>query len=219
MRVHTREVVVAVLCLCAASLTGAAGAAGEGCKLQLLTDLHVGSAPGGAVLVPVAVNGKDAWMALGLHSGISMIREQALERLQLPPKTITLAARTGSRVRSTDSPIIAGKETLQRYVRLDNLRVGQVTFTAFEAVVGLPEERPLPDYQGLPVVGSIGSAAFSKLDLELYLAAERLRIFNPSDCKDPPVYWGLEFTAVPFKYDVTHTMIFKRSSVASRGLL
>jgi hypothetical protein len=173
-----------------------ARAAAPECKLQLAADLEVERNPRGGVLVPVLIDGRAAWMVLGLDSGTSAIDPDAMERLGLHAKRITVNPTLGSRVRSGNSPFISNEKKLEQFTKIDSVRVGSINFGGFEALVSGPGGDGVREYRGMPVVGMLGAGALRKFDVELDLARAKLRIFKATECKDPPVYWGLEFTDV-----------------------
>lgn len=219
-----RLVAAVVFCLCFGLASPAAHAAAP-CQLALIADLHVTFGPPGSVLLPVRVRGKDAWMILGMSSGISGIFPRAVQVLGLEPQTLKRAAGTGSHVRKDADLIKSGRKDLNLYVKFDDLMLGDIRLDGFEAIVTNDGPPILPMFQGRPLIGRIGSGLFRQFDTELDLGHEAVRLFRANTCDAPPVYWAPEFTTLESRFDVAGTLTFTmdldgqkiRTSLATEG--
>lgn len=204
-RSHTLALLLSIAALpCAAVPSRAA----EPCKMSMVGDLKVVLGPNGGVLLPVAINGQDVWMILGLDNGISDVFPQTVDTYGLMPHRLMESKGTGSHLREQTERIKAGKQALNNYVKVDSLRIGQVDLAGFEALIGQGPPGPQPRYLGKPVIGRLGSSLAKLFDLEINLAENNVRLFKADACKEPPVYWAKEYTAVPAKFDVSGTLTF-----------
>lgn len=203
-----RNLLLALVCLAVAPASLGAAAKPQGrCPLSMVADLAVEVGPGGAVLLPVKIDGQDRRMFLNLRSGFSRIFEDALEVTGAKAETLMHQAETGSRVNTREQAIRSGGEVRNRYVALDGLQIGNANYGRFEALIG---DTPMPVVRegASPIVGAIGSNAFINLDIELNLSENKVRLFKATECKDPPVYWDAVVTSVPSSYDKAGTLAF-----------
>jgi hypothetical protein len=203
-RPHSLFLLLAVACSSIALPLHAA----EPCKLSMIGDLKVAIGPAGGVLIPVSIDGQDAWMVLGLHNGLSDVVPQTVAAYHLAPHKLMENKGTGSHLREQSERIKSGKQAINNFVRIDSLRIGQLDLTGFEALIGQGPPGPMPRYLGKPVIGRLGSSLAKLFDVELNLAENNVRLFKAQGCKEAPVYWAKEFTAVPMHFDVSGTMIF-----------
>jgi hypothetical protein len=190
----TRKVLAAILVAVVASafLPAKAGAA---CELQQLSSVDVEITPNGGVLVPMQLNGRDVWMALNMSTGMAMISPAALVALGLKTAPVS----------GPDAFFNGAKVT--RQVKADSLRLGNADFTDWTLFV-LPVQRPLQGYKGRPVVGTMSSRFMSVVDLELDLAAHKMKLFKQASCKGGQVYWGGEVTTVKLYLDAGGLLFF-----------
>jgi hypothetical protein len=199
------------ICLALMSLfcaTAPAAFAAEDCKLGLIADLRVAFGPQGGTLLPVTVRGKDAWMILGLNSGISGVFPVAAQELGLEPLKLKRDAGTGSHLRKDADIIKSGRKDLNLYVKFDAFKLGQVDLAGFEAIIMADGPAILPVFQGRPIIGRIGSGLFRQFDVELDFGHDALRMFRANTCKSPPVYWASDYTVIPLVFDAAGTLTF-----------
>jgi len=152
-------------------------AAGAECKLERLASMDIEVNPNGGVLVPVQMNGRDAWMVLNMGSGMPMIGPAAVDAFRL--KTGPVAKESfinGNRV--------------QKQARADSLRVGNANFAGWTFLVVPGPARPLQGFKGRPLAGALTSAFFNAVDVELDIGARKLNLFKQASCKGAQVYWG-----------------------------
>lgn len=199
-----RPLLLALSCLALAPPVASAAAA-SGCQLVKVADVAVEVTPSGAVLVPVTIGGRELRMILDLRSGLSNLFPDALDAMDLKAATLvrkSVASRAGLR----EEALKNGRQVIDRYARVPGVVIGKAAFGKFEALVAggaMPSAR-----EGPPIVGLLASGALAHVDVELSLAERRLRLFKPTECKDPPVYWGAAFTSVRSSYDDTGTLSF-----------
>ncbi len=87
------------------------------CNQKLYTTLDIVMGEGGAVLVPVQVNGKEAWMGLFMGSGASMIFESAIAEFGLNPTRVDSGVRIS----------FAGKSVTTQ-VKINQLLLGRADY-------------------------------------------------------------------------------------------
>jgi hypothetical protein len=166
-------------------------------KLQQLASVEVEINDNGAVMLPVKVNGQDAWMILGMASGVPTAwRESALQ--------LGLKLRNQSDVEMT----VRGTKVTQKTV-VDSLVIGTANFTKWDLYVMPGGSGTAPTFRDRPVLGGLTSRFIGAVDLELNLAAKRVNLFKQTDrCKGRQVYWGGEVTEVDLYYDPTGLLVF-----------
>jgi predicted aspartyl protease len=118
---------------------------------------------------------RDFPFVLDTGAPVSAIRESVVEILQLPHRPIRLDAVSG----------VTGRPFQERVV-VPHVQLGA---TVVDDVSFLIEPRSHASDDG--PVGLIGADLFARFDLELDLAADRIRLLAPGSCRPP------EMTAVP----------------------
>jgi hypothetical protein len=157
----------------------ASHAARAACSLERLASVDIEINPNGGVLVPVQMNGRDAWMVLNMGSGMPMIGPAAVEAFHL--KTGPVAK---------ESLINGNRVKMQ--AKADSVRIGNADFAGWTLLVVPGPARPLQGYRGRPMAGAFTSAFFNAVDLELDVGARKLNLFKQASCKGAQVYWGGE---------------------------
>lgn len=178
------------------AIAGDAPSETSGCKLTQLASIALEISPTtGAILVPVTLDGTEAWMQLMTSAALSVVSEEAAEALNL------------KRVRVDSSRIKINGSELNRKVVLDSFMVGNVLYRNAELAVS-PMKQSLPIEMGRPVAGTLGINVFDKLDFELHLAEKKLSLYSQDHCPGNVVYWTKDYTEVPFTKDPLGTIIF-----------
>lgn len=207
-----RNTVAAIACMVAGiamnnSAMPAEPSAGN-CTLSLAADLEVRILPGGTVVVPARVAGQDVWLFLGSSSAFPMVYESATNLLGLERKAIMSRTELGSRTRRVESGLSSANGTLEQQTALPNFLLGRVSLGAWQAVVLPGADRELMQLDGHPVIGVLGTQIYKLVDVELDLANRRIRLFKATECQDPPVYWGGEYTVTKMLFDRVGAMHF-----------
>jgi hypothetical protein len=185
-------VVAATVLMMAMLLAGPARAA---CDLQRLASVDIEMNPAGGVLVPVQVNGRDAWMSLNMGSGMPMIGPAAVEAFHL---------KTGPAPK--DSFINGNRVQMQ--AKADSLRIGNADFAGWMLMVVPGPARPLQGFKGRPMAGAFTSVFFNAVDLELDIGARKLNLFKQASCKGAQVYWGGEASSANLYSDAGGLLYF-----------
>ncbi len=181
---------VATLALLAPSQAWAA------CQLTRYSTVELAYGPTGAVLVPVQVGGMDVWMALTMSTGMPMVSPAAVRQLGL--KTW----------RVEQDNLKADGLRIEEQTSFKSLRIGTADFADWTLYVHPGAERPLPMFQGRPMIGNISARFMNVVDLELDLANHRMNLFKQSTCGKEAVYWSKEFTAVKLYSDPSGLLLF-----------
>jgi hypothetical protein len=196
----------ALMCACARAATpmhvaNAAPDSAPGCHLTRLADLDLNIAPGGVVLVPVSVNGNDAWMWLATNYPFSFLTDQAANGFNLPRQAL-----------STQAQIKMGEKPVSETVVVDSLKIGNVEYR--KSILGIvPYQRTgAPQAPavlfGRAYVGVLGLDLLRNVDFELNLAARKLSIFSQDHCRGAVVYWTRNLTEVPLNSDQIGSLYF-----------
>ena len=179
--------------------SGSSLAAAPDCDLKIISSIDVEIDPGGGVLIPLQVNGQDAWMVLRMGAGVPTIFPASVAYLGLKPTGVH------------DMKFLVDDVRVDKKVTVAHIVIGKVDFTDWDMYV-LPERsgpagRP-PMYRGRPVLGNLTSRFMQVVDVELNLAEKKMNFFTSTRCQGRAVYWGGEFTAVPIYSDRSGLMAF-----------
>lgn len=174
-----------------------AAAAASSCKQTQYASLSAEITEDGAVVLPVGINGRSAYVFLDMSQGVPLIFKGAVDYLGLktvPQHDFEMGTKSGP---------VSGK------VVLDSLRLGGVNFEKWSMYVtpGTTIDT-IPRVNGIPVIGGLSSAFMSQVDMELNLAQKQVKLFSPTQCNMDAVYWGGEVTAVDISYDDAKLMVF-----------
>lgn len=173
----------------------AAHPARAACDLQRLASVDIDFNPDGGVMVPVQMNGREAWMVLNMGSGMPMIAPAGVDAFRLKTGPVT------------KENFINGNR-VQLQARADSLRIGNADFSGWTLLVVPGPARPLRGYKGRPMAGALTSAFFNAVDLELDIAARKLNLFRQASCKGAQVYWGGEASTAKLYSDAGGLLYF-----------
>jgi predicted aspartyl protease len=138
---------------------------------------------GGAILVPVRVNGAAAEMILDTASSFSLLDAEAA-------KPFSLEADPGRRTKLTG----VGGETTSPNVILRSLTIGSLTWNS----VSLPIGRIAHTFSGpLPVVGVFGADRLGDFDVELDVPDGRVTLWHVADCRGDFPRWDVPRYSTP----------------------
>jgi predicted aspartyl protease len=183
---------------CLASLAGliiqepAWGADMEQCSLKRVAELPVKS-DHGRLLIPVKIEGRDAWVQVDTGSPFSMISARLANELNLHKSAIDSG-------RAYDA---AGKN-LRHYVRIKKLMLNGMTAENREFIV-MGEDAPTNE--ALPYDGIFGANFLAAYDVELDIPHGKINLFTQDHCKGQVVYWTQDYVAVPFALDASLHMV------------
>lgn len=179
------------------SLSSAAGPALAACKMQQVAAVNVEVADNGAVMVPVKVNGAEAWMILGMGTGAPVIWPGAAEAMGLKAQ------------RQSDFDMEIRGARVTHKVVADSLVIGAANFTKWNLYLSPEKNEPLRTYRDKPLLGGLTSRFMSAVDVELNLAQNRMNLFRQTTgCNGQQVYWDAEVTSVDAYYDPTGLLVF-----------
>ncbi len=167
------------------------------CDMKLLAAVDIEFNPNGGVLVPVQINGHDAWMVLNLASGMPMIGPTALAPMGLKPAAVPAA-----------SNLFSNGATIIQQVRVGSLRMGGANFTDWSLYVVPAQGQPLASYKDRPMVGILSAVFMNVVDLELDLAGRKMNLFKQTSCKGEQVYWGGEVASARLFSDPAGLLYF-----------
>jgi hypothetical protein len=183
-----KVLVIAVAVALMASVGNAADSAANKdvenkCALKLLSTIELVGPEGG--LVPVTVQSKPALMWLNIGSAGTLINVGAVDMLGLAPRTL-----------NTSSKVKLGDVSVDRFVDVEGLRVGNIGYAKTGFLVN-PKEVRLPKFNGVPVIGGIGMDLFANVDIEVDLSRRTLKIFSQDHCPGQVVYWTNQYATTP----------------------
>ena len=182
-----------------AMTSGSVQAAAPDCDMKIISSIDVEIDPGGGVLIPLQVNGQEAWMVLRMGSGLPTIFPPSVAYLGLKPTGVH------------DMKFMVDDVRVDKKVKVGHIVIGKVDFTDWDMYV-LPERggagARLQMYHGKPVLGNLTSRFMQVVDVELNLAEKKMNFFTLTRCQGRAVYWGGEFTAVPIYSDRSGLMAF-----------
>jgi len=157
----------------------------ESCEMHRLASVNLKRTSTGSVLVPVSINGVAAFMYIEIASHLSVITQEAVDRMKLPVKAF------GPGVEA-----FSGSQKILNYASIHDFAVGQLAFRDPGLLIDPQITRSASDDSD--VVGSLGNGLLWTMDLELDLAAGKLSFYEPGKCTHP-VYWATEFEVVPLQ--------------------
>jgi hypothetical protein len=145
----------------------------------------------------VSIDGTPVTVALHTANTFNMIGASTAQRLNLPKKPVPGAATVND-----------GYGVITSYAEIDSLKVGSLTFKGPSALISSN-----PAFAGnveslRDAVGSLGIDFFSGVDLELDLAAHKLRIFSQDHCAGVGAYWAKEYSVLSMKRDKVRALYF-----------
>ncbi len=166
------------------------------CKLTRYATVELAYGPTGAVLVPVQISGTDAWMALTMSTGLPMVSPAAVRQLGLKSWRVEQDNLKSDGLR------------IEEQISIKSLRIGTADFADWTLYVNPGPDRPLPMFQGRPMIGNISARFMNVVDVELDLANRTMNLFKHSTCGQESVYWSKEFTAVKLYNDRSGLLLF-----------
>lgn len=173
-----------------------AHAAANPCDMKLLALMDVEIDDWGTVLVPVRIEGHDAWMILDIASDLPWVFRSSVDLLGLMLKPIK-----GVKMRVGAQPVV-------NQVKVGHLILGKADFAGWDMYV-VPDSGPAPlSYRGRPLIGVLTSGLMQAVDVELNLGAKKINLFSHTSCRGQSVYWGGGYTVVDLITDWTGLMIF-----------
>jgi hypothetical protein len=158
----------------------------ETCEMHRLASVNLKRTSTGSILVPVSINGVAAFMYLEIASHLSLITQQAVDRMKLPVKAF------GPGVEA-----FSGPHKVLNYASIRDFAVGELAFRDPGLLID-PQIAKLASDDSDDVVGLLGNGLLWTMDLELDLAAGKLNFYEPGKCTHP-VYWATEFEVVPLQ--------------------
>jgi hypothetical protein len=153
------------------------------CQLTQFASADIVFHPQAGVLVPVKIGQSDAWVALYMSSGLAMISPAAVRQFGLKTGYVD----PNLNIRSNGQPV-------EREVKLESLVIGGANFAGWSFYVQPGSERPLLQYQGRPMIGTLSSRFMNAVDMELDLAARKMNLYKHSRCRGGQVYWSSDYT-------------------------
>jgi Aspartyl protease len=174
--------VFAFFALASALAASALAADGKNCQLRKYGDIEFMTTAGGAVMLPVIVNGKPGRMVLNTGSAYSIFFPRAMSQLSLSPHHLS----TANGIQYGGRPVTEAADF--RSLVLGSVSLGNGTF------ILLPKEVKVPDDD---VVGLLAVDAFSHVDFELDLAHNRLSLFSQEHCPGIGAYWSEAYASMP----------------------
>src|SRR5690606_24347705 len=179
-------------------LLAAAGPARAACELTRYASADLLVGPNGALLVPVNIAGRDAWMVLQMASGLAMISPAAVRQLGLPTGWV----RTDVRMNFNGQPI-------EREAKIDHLIIGGANFTGWTMYVEPGPERPVPTLAGgRPISGTLSARYMNAVDMELDVGNGRINLFKQARCRGGQIYWNEQFTTETLYTDPSGLLFF-----------
>lgn len=171
----------------------------DACTHELIAEVALVVSPGGAVYIPATINGTEVYFDLVIGSGLAMLAGSTVEALGLQPRVITGYGQFGS-----------GENRLTHYAQLDDLRIGKYKLLSRAApIVPEPDRQSPRVIEGKPYAGRLGSTFLRRVDVEVFLAERKLRLFRQFECRaKSPAYWGGDVATIPIRYDETGAIVF-----------
>jgi hypothetical protein len=166
------------------------------CKLTQYASAEIAVAPGGALLVPVQVDGRDVWMVLQMSSGMAMISPAAVEQLGLKSRRV----RQGN--------LLSNGIPIEREVEVQSIHIGGAHFSDWTLQVQPGPRQPMGQLLGKPVIGSVSARFMNVVDVEIDLANRRMNLFKQTTCRGEAVYWSREYTSVKLYQDRSGLLYF-----------
>lgn len=167
------------------------------CSLKIAASLDLHAVRSGGFLVPVSIEGHEAWMALNLGGGVPNLYSVAIEGWHLATRGLE-----GGRFQYAGAVI-------DEYVIVKELKLGNIVFPNWEmAAIPRKVAPATATIDGKPVVGQLTAKFFQGVDVELNLSQNKLNLFQQTTCGGGAVYWGGEYTSVPITFDETGLLVF-----------
>jgi len=167
------------------------------CPLSIVASLDLHAVGDGGFLVPVSIEGHEAWMALNLGGGVPNLFSVATDGWRLQTRGIE------------GSTFHYAGAVIDEYVIVKELKLGNIVFPNWE-MMEIPRKLvpATATIDGKPVVGQLTSKFFQDVDVELNLSQNKLNLFQQTACGGGAVYWGGEYTSVPIAFDETGLLVF-----------
>ena len=150
----------------------------------------------GAVLVPVTLEGKSAWMVLDTANGWSMLNMQAATDFGLTLSDMPYGA-----------IVNVGNDHVRNVAVINSFAIGNFEYRKSKMMV-TPQATALHVVAGRPVVGHMGQDFFAAVDFELDFAKHKLNLFSQDHCPGKVVYWADSFQSVPLLRSITGEYFF-----------
>ncbi len=148
---------------------------------------------GGAILVPVRIDGTAAEMMLDTGATSSLLSDEATPRLALPEDSGHRTLISGQ-----------GGVTLSRHARVRSLEVGGRTWSS----LSLPVVRLVHNFKDAPLVaGILGGDRLSEFDVELDLPNGRMSLWHVAHCGGDFIRWNVPHYAIPLTRHYQNQMI------------
>jgi hypothetical protein len=175
----------------------AAPAAGAACKLEPVATIDIELNDYGDVLLPVKVNGKEAWVLLEMSSGSALISRAAAEQLGLRLEE------------QHDFQMVVGTARVTHKTVVESLLLGNANFARWSFYINPRKEEAVPMFRGKPLLGALSSQFMNVVDVELSLAQKKLNLFKQTtNCKGKQAYWGGEVTTMDLYADQSGLLLF-----------
>jgi hypothetical protein len=165
------------------------------CESHQLASLDLAMSDGGAVLVPVTVNGAGSYMYLEIASPMTAVSEQAVLRFALQPADIGKVL-----------DITSGEKRVRQYATI-SFQLGDIPFSREHVLID-PQSTSTKRYTRSDVIGYLGIDFLWKMDLDLDLAHRKLNLYEPSKCPGREVYWSSQYNVVPLQRDAFGNFFF-----------
>lgn len=199
MRTHVRLAMFLVTAVATAqtqAATPASPGADKSCTLNQYASLKLTTDEFGRILVPVELEGKMTSMTLSMSSAFSGIYDAALKQFSLKTSNLDPSA-----------IVQYGGKRIDRYANVTSMSLGNARWSRSELLV-VPIDRPKTSVGDMPLVGFIGTDLFRKIDVELDLGHNEMRLFGPYACAGIPVYWADEYNVVPMRRGQLNDLYF-----------
>jgi hypothetical protein len=165
------------------------------CESHLLASLDLVIPDGGAVLVPVTVNGASSYMYLEIASPMTAVSEQAVVRFALQRTDI-----------GKDLDITSGEKRVQQYATM-SFQLGDILFSHAHLLID-PQSTSTKRYTRPDLIGYLGIDFLWRMDLDLDLAHRKLNLYEPLKCPGREVYWSSQYNVVPLQRDAFGNFFF-----------
>src|SRR5690242_5477408 len=140
-------------------------ARGDGCALKKLASIELAMrATPTMVLVPVTLQGHDAWMILNTASAGGALASGAVKSF-------------GLHVRAVGGLISFGGTRVDEVASVDSLQIGDARVSG-KSEFPVANRLQVTPYEGAPIVGYLGMELFGHMDVELDLAHRTMKLFS-----------------------------------------
>ena len=174
-----------VVCATALAVLAALPAHAEKCALPLVASLDLTPLSNGDYTIPVSIGGVERRFSLGLNNPFSVISG---------PLADSLGYRTVKISKSLETHL--NGETIDRRVVVGDLQIGVSRGKDFQML------RSDVSAAKLGVDGVAALDLLRNFDVELDLAARKLKLFSPNDCQNK-AYWASSLAEVKFTTDMS----------------